>query len=36
MRIPHGPIRQLGEHEVALQLHSDVIVQLKLNLVPEA
>jgi large subunit ribosomal protein L9 len=34
--LPHGPIRQLGEHEVALQLHSDVTVQLKLNLVPEA
>lgn len=35
IRLPNGPLRQLGEHEVYVQLHSDVIATLKLNIVAE-
>lgn len=35
IRLPNGPLRQLGEHEVAVQLHSDVIATLKVNIVAE-
>ena len=30
IRLPNGPLRQVGEHEVQLHLHSDVNVELKL------
>ena len=36
IRLPEGALRQLGEHEVSVQLHSDVIVTLKVNIVAEA
>ena len=36
IRLPNGPIRQLGEHEISVQLHSDVNAVVKLNIVPEA
>ena len=35
IRLPNGPLRQLGEHEVSVQLHSDVIAVLKVNIVAE-
>lgn len=35
IRLPNGPLRQLGEHEVTVQLHSDVIALLKVNIVAE-
>ncbi|EDP46309.1 50S ribosomal protein L9 [Rickettsiella grylli] len=35
IRLPQGPLRQLGEHEVTVQLHSDVIALLKVNIVAE-
>ena len=35
IRLPNGPLRQLGEHEVAVQFHSDVIATLKINIVAE-
>jgi large subunit ribosomal protein L9 len=35
IRLPHGPLRQLGEHEISVQLHSDVIAILKVNIVAE-
>jgi large subunit ribosomal protein L9 len=35
VKLPNGPIRQAGEHVVQLQLHSDVLVELKVNIVPE-
>jgi large subunit ribosomal protein L9 len=35
IRLPNGPLRQLGEHEVSVQLHSDVIAMLKVNIVAE-
>lgn len=36
IRLPNGPLRQLGEHEVSVQFHSDVIATLKVNIVAEA
>lgn len=35
VRLPNGPIRQAGEHTVQLQLHTDVIVDLPVVIVPE-
>lgn len=35
IRLPNGPLRQLGEHEVSVQLHSDVTAVLKVNIVAE-
>lgn len=35
IRLPSGPLRQLGEHEVSVQLHSDVSATLKVNIVAE-
>jgi len=35
IRLPNGPLRQLGEHEVSVQLHSDVIAILKVNIIAE-
>src|SRR6185312_312714 len=36
IRLPTGAIRDLGEHDVQIQLHSDVIVTIKINIVAEA
>lgn len=36
IRLPNGPIRLLGEHEIIVQLHSDVTAQVKVNVVPDA
>jgi large subunit ribosomal protein L9 len=35
IRLPNGPLRELGEHEVAVQFRSDVIATLKINIVAE-
>jgi large subunit ribosomal protein L9 len=35
VRLPHGPIRQTGEHVVQLHLHSDVTVDLPVTIVAE-
>lgn len=35
VRLPHGPIRQAGEHVVHLHLHTDVTVDLPIVIVPE-
>jgi len=35
VRLPHGPIRQAGEHIVHLHLHTDVTVELPIVIVPE-
>jgi large subunit ribosomal protein L9 len=35
INLPEGPIRQVGEHTINLQLHSDVTVPLKINVVAE-
>ncbi len=36
VRLPEGPFRVAGEHEVALHLHTDVDVALKVNIIGEA
>lgn len=35
IRLPQGAIRQIGQYEIPLQLHSDVTVNLKLQIIPE-
>ncbi|MCB1646700.1 MAG: 50S ribosomal protein L9 [Pseudomonadales bacterium] len=35
IRMPDGPIRELGEHEVDIHLHTEVNVVLKVGIVPE-
>jgi large subunit ribosomal protein L9 len=35
VRLPHGPIRQAGDHIVHLHLHTDVTVDLPIVIVPE-
>ncbi len=36
VRLPEGPIRTVGEHEVGLHLHSDVDVTLTITVTAEA
>jgi len=33
--LPEGPMRQIGEYEVNLQLHSDVVIAIKVSVVAE-
>jgi len=35
VRMPYGTIRNVGEYDIALQLHSEVTTDIKLNVVPE-
>jgi large subunit ribosomal protein L9 len=35
VRMPEGVIRVTGEYEISLQLHSDVSVDIQVNVVPE-
>jgi len=35
VRLPLGPLKQIGEHEVTLDLHTDVKVQIKVGVVAE-
>ena len=35
VRLPEGPFRVAGEHEVTLHLHTDVDVTLKVNIIGE-
>jgi len=35
IRLPHGPLREVGEHEVEVHLHADVSVTIKVAVVPE-
>lgn len=35
VRMPAGPIRSIGEHQVDLHLHADVTVSITLNVVAE-
>lgn len=35
VRLPYGAIRQTGEYDVDLQVHSDVTVTIKVNVVAE-
>ncbi len=35
IRMPTGPLKQIGEHDVMLDLHTDVKVPIKVGVVPE-
>jgi large subunit ribosomal protein L9 len=35
VRLPEGPLKQVGEYDVALALHHDVVVNVKINVVGE-
>ncbi len=35
VRMPDGPIRLLGEHEIEIHLHSDLNVAIKVNVVAD-
>jgi large subunit ribosomal protein L9 len=36
VRMPLGPLKTLGEHKVSVALHTDVVVDLAINVVAEA
>lgn len=36
LRLPNGPLRHTGEHEITVHLHTDVNVQVKINITAEA
>ena len=35
IRLPEGPIRQIGEHKIEVELHSDVVTEVTVNIEPE-
>jgi large subunit ribosomal protein L9 len=35
VRLPHGPLRMLGEHAINLHLHADVDVPLQVSIIAE-
>lgn len=36
VRLPKGPLRELGEHEVEIHLHPDVDATIAVKIIPEA
>mgnify|MGYP003704411535 FL=1 len=36
VRLPQGPLKQIGDHEVSIALHSDVVVHIKVSVLGEA
>jgi large subunit ribosomal protein L9 len=36
IRMPVGPLKSVGEHKVSVALHTDVVVELGITVVPEA
>ncbi len=36
VRMPNGPLKMIGEHPVSLALHTDVVVDITVNVSPEA
>jgi large subunit ribosomal protein L9 len=36
IRMPLGPLKAVGEHKVSVALHTDVVVELGITVVPEA
>jgi len=36
IRLPHGAIRHIGDYDIDINLHSDVIVTLSIKVVAEA
>jgi len=35
VRLPHGPLRMVGEHTISLHLHADVDVPVQVTIVAE-
>ena len=35
VRLPQGPLKQVGDHELAIALHSDVVVHIKVSVLGE-
>lgn len=35
VRLPEGPFRMIGEYQVAVHLHADVVTDITVNIVPE-
>jgi large subunit ribosomal protein L9 len=35
IRLPQGPLKQVGDHELAIALHSDVVVHIKVSVLGE-
>lgn len=35
VRLPEGPLRELGEYDIDIDLHGDVVATIKLNVVAE-
>ena len=35
VRLPEGPLRQLGEFEIAIQVHGDVFAAVAIAVIPE-
>ena len=35
VRLPSGPLRDLGEYEIAIHIHSDVTAMVAIAVVPE-
>lgn len=35
IRLPQGPLKQVGDHEIAVALHADVVVQIKVSVLGE-
>jgi large subunit ribosomal protein L9 len=35
IRLPQGPLKQVGDHEIALALHGDVVVHIKVSVLGE-
>ena len=36
VRMPHGPLKTVGEHPVQVAAHTDVVVEVTVHVVPEA
>jgi large subunit ribosomal protein L9 len=36
IRMPQGPLKTVGDHDIALALHSDVVVHIKVSVLGEA
>lgn len=35
IRLPQGPLKQIGDHEIAIALHTDVVVHIKVSVLGE-
>ncbi len=35
IRLPNGPLKQIGDHDVSIALHTDVVVQIKVSVLGE-